>query len=406
MLEINKSNNIIHVLYAAKNFDTGETVTGKLYNELNEWSGRTGINITGSDSGGSLLLTSGAAHGFVADDKLIFTTTGTLPGGLSIATTYYVISAGLTTTTFEVSATKGGSAIAWVDAGSGTHTAKLLYFNAATAYDLSFVSNGDGTYSAEFIPQNLRKQTDDSVLASTQYLGDWRIVISEGASSTAASYFKITIHDIESVGTALADGTTGLAAIKTAVNTVDTVVDGIQADLDNPTDGLSALKSLIDSLQGSVSSIQNNTLTSVSVPTEFNIPEDYQKVYKIYVNTYNQAGASTDVDSDDIQLIVTDETGDVLDETWAGTGITVGGVVDNTQANLGNYHTVNGIKYLKKETTGRYSFTVTIESTATNNTNLNIDINYLIATATRNVDRLISVKTEPTVTIEAGGYVA
>lgn len=64
-----------------------------------------------------------ATSGFAAGQPIVFTTTGTLPTGLSPNTVYYVISAGLTATAFEVSATVGGSAIATSSAGSGTHTA-------------------------------------------------------------------------------------------------------------------------------------------------------------------------------------------------------------------------------------------------------------------------------------------
>lgn len=46
----------------------------------------------------------------------------------------------------------------------------------------------------------------------------------------------------------LANGTDGLGALKVLIDTVDTVVDGIQTDLDNGTDGLGALKALIDTI--------------------------------------------------------------------------------------------------------------------------------------------------------------
>ena len=60
-----------------------------------------------------------------ANDMVVFTTTGTLPTGLTAGTTYFVISAGLSGSVFEVSATKGGSAINTSSAGSGTHTATI-----------------------------------------------------------------------------------------------------------------------------------------------------------------------------------------------------------------------------------------------------------------------------------------
>ena len=62
------------------------------------------------------------SHGLTVNDRVQFTTTGSLPTGLSTATTYYVISAGLTTNNFEVSTTQGGSAVNTSGSQSGTHT--------------------------------------------------------------------------------------------------------------------------------------------------------------------------------------------------------------------------------------------------------------------------------------------
>jgi hypothetical protein len=62
-------------------------------------------------------------HGFVAGDAVTFTTTGALPTGLSTGTLYYIISAGLTADAFEVSTTRGGSAVNTSGTQSGTHTA-------------------------------------------------------------------------------------------------------------------------------------------------------------------------------------------------------------------------------------------------------------------------------------------
>jgi len=53
----------------------------------------------------------------------VFTTTGALPTGITAGTTYYVIAAGLTANAFEVSATRGGSAVNTSGSQSGTHTA-------------------------------------------------------------------------------------------------------------------------------------------------------------------------------------------------------------------------------------------------------------------------------------------
>jgi len=65
-------------------------------------------------------------HGLAAGDPVFFTTTGSLPAPISPNTIYYVMSAGLTTNAFQISATPGGAAISTVGGTqSGTHT---LYF--------------------------------------------------------------------------------------------------------------------------------------------------------------------------------------------------------------------------------------------------------------------------------------
>ena len=66
-------------------------------------------------------------HGLTADDVVRFTTTGALPSGLVVGTSYYVIP--LTTDTFKVclaSGGKNGAAINTSSAGSGVHTANWI----------------------------------------------------------------------------------------------------------------------------------------------------------------------------------------------------------------------------------------------------------------------------------------
>lgn len=62
------------------------------------------------------------AHGLIAGDSVQFTTTGTLPTGLSISTNYFVIATGLTANAFEVSTTVGGSAVNTTGSQSGVQT--------------------------------------------------------------------------------------------------------------------------------------------------------------------------------------------------------------------------------------------------------------------------------------------
>ncbi len=65
---------------------------------------------------------SATAHGLVLGDKVSLTTTGALPTGLATNTDYYVISAGLTADAFELSTSRGGSAVNTSGSQSGTHT--------------------------------------------------------------------------------------------------------------------------------------------------------------------------------------------------------------------------------------------------------------------------------------------
>jgi hypothetical protein len=86
---------------------------------------RTLINsntFTASDNSGNLLLT--YTNDFVSGTTVRFTTSGTLPTGLSLNTTYWLIRQTATTARVATSYANyvAGTAIAWTDAGSGTHT--------------------------------------------------------------------------------------------------------------------------------------------------------------------------------------------------------------------------------------------------------------------------------------------
>ena len=80
----------------------------------------TGATFTASDGSPGLLLTD-TAHGLVDGRAVTFTSSGTLPTGLSTNTEYFVRDK--TDNNFKVAATQGGTAIAWgSSSGSGTHT--------------------------------------------------------------------------------------------------------------------------------------------------------------------------------------------------------------------------------------------------------------------------------------------
>jgi hypothetical protein len=57
---------------------------------------------------------------FANTDRVVFTSTGTLPAPLSAATIYYIV--GRTATTFQVSTSSGGAAVNLTSQGTGVHT--------------------------------------------------------------------------------------------------------------------------------------------------------------------------------------------------------------------------------------------------------------------------------------------
>jgi Flp pilus assembly protein TadG len=81
------------------------------------------------------------SHGLTAGTPIVFSTTGSLPNGLTAGIPYYVISSGLSTNSFRVSTSSGGSAVNTSGSQSGTHS-----YNKAVNFTCSNgSSNCDGT---------------------------------------------------------------------------------------------------------------------------------------------------------------------------------------------------------------------------------------------------------------------
>ncbi len=88
-------------------------------------------------------ITTGANHYFIANDSVQFATStgGTLPAPLNAGTDYFVITAGLAPTTFEVSTVRGGAAIDLTTAGSGTLTVRNTTIEKIIALKLGIAKN-------------------------------------------------------------------------------------------------------------------------------------------------------------------------------------------------------------------------------------------------------------------------
>ena len=91
-----------------------------------------------------------SGHGLIAGDTFKLTTTGALPTGITAGTTYYVIATGLTSNTFQFSATSGGTAINTSGSQSGVHKLTMLtpFFVGINDYRLNpnnSAADGGGT---------------------------------------------------------------------------------------------------------------------------------------------------------------------------------------------------------------------------------------------------------------------
>lgn len=76
------------------------------------------INITSIDLATEIITATG--HVFTTNDVIQVSSTNTIPGGLTGNTNYYVVNA--VANTFQISTTRGGSAVNITDAGNGTIT--------------------------------------------------------------------------------------------------------------------------------------------------------------------------------------------------------------------------------------------------------------------------------------------
>jgi hypothetical protein len=96
-------------------FSASASGTGDIYTTANTASGA----VTISNNSPAVITWTQA---FVPGQVVYFTTSSALPAGITANQIYYVIAAGLSGSSFEISATPGGAAVNTSSAGSGTQT--------------------------------------------------------------------------------------------------------------------------------------------------------------------------------------------------------------------------------------------------------------------------------------------
>lgn len=199
-------------------------------------------------------------HGYTAGDKVAFSSSGTLPSGITADTVYYVITSNLADKTFQVSATSGGSAVSITDSGDGTHKVHTVSAVSVPIYTPDIVNEtivakigrSNNTYTIEETYYNVNNTLDRQieVVSGLPEFGDYegQTVIDSSTNTiytwngfewvqgtgTDARTVKLTTNvqafDYDAEGNLGA--TTGATLTATAYNTVgdvyyEFIIDGI-----------------------------------------------------------------------------------------------------------------------------------------------------------------------------------
>lgn len=137
------------------------------------------------------------AHGLSVGQAFQVATSGTLPAGMALTTTYFVISAGFGANSFQFSLTRGGAAINTTDTGSGTHTATPFYVPSTGMVKCIIEGwGGGGGGGGAGIPATASQQTTGGHGGSGGYSRSLKTAADIGASQ------KVTIGAAGTAGTA------------------------------------------------------------------------------------------------------------------------------------------------------------------------------------------------------------
>lgn len=183
---------------------------GAVYKSANvtttcSWSAVTGNAHTCTISNGTPAVVSATTHGFAIGDKVIFSTTGSLPTGITAGTTYYIITDGFGADAFEISLTSGGAAINTSTPGSGTH---------------SFLTNGAGLAIWKdylFVPRASSIDVYGPLSASPSWTNNWKkidcdslwhpLIVSKNDNKLYGGAGKYVFSIDENTGQTFAPGT-------------------------------------------------------------------------------------------------------------------------------------------------------------------------------------------------------
>lgn len=131
------------------------------------------------------------AHPLIVGDTIVLTTTGALPTGFTSGTKYYVVST--TTNSFQLSATRGGTAINTTGSQSGTHTAQ--FFNFGTG-------DGSTTFGLPNIAGRVILGEGANVITATIVSATTSVITASGLTNNSNNEFQTGQPVVFTAGTA------------------------------------------------------------------------------------------------------------------------------------------------------------------------------------------------------------
>jgi hypothetical protein len=140
-------------------------------------------------------------HGLNVGDPVYFTTSGTLPTGLTASTLYYVISTNLGANQFSVSTTYNGSILSITAAGTGTHTV-----HSASCYAAATLAIDDDTKTNtnhDLYLVNATTSASNSIIVKYNARASLTVGALTGgpASGTSVSAFVLKTATLATTGT-------------------------------------------------------------------------------------------------------------------------------------------------------------------------------------------------------------
>ena len=178
-------------------------------------------------TGAETLVRTSVAHGQQPGYAVKFATSGSLPAGISVGDTYYLLDDGFTATTFKISASKNGQPLETTTSGSGSH-----YFEATK---LAATALKDGYNYAEI---TLWPRQEFVSVAAPSNPGGPRLIVSALEVLNGYSYYIVTVGTTTwtSVGAGANTVGTVFTATGTPSGTGTAVVNSARCTFDNTTD--------------------------------------------------------------------------------------------------------------------------------------------------------------------------